>query len=532
MSKKSGLLYSLQKSFGIEPFTRIYLLLMLCVFPLYISYEKYTNVTKHKAYFFFITTILFLVSICLIHLTHIGNGKKHKQNKFFSTFSFFEWALLVFVFITILAAVVSPYRKYVFAGAPERYDGLLTTLLYAGAFFALLHYYKPRDLDFLLFAVSAMLVSIIGILQYFGADIFALFPYDKVPGYTAKTILFRTTLGNIDIVSSYTSLIVLFFGILYVKSNSKYRFAYLAAGALNIYLMLIAGAEAGMIGSLAAFVLAIPFIITDYKSIYRTCFLGFVYCLMVYLFNLTNVLSAETIASVPLLGILKSKWLIASLVLLIVGAAVFGIGRHIKINLSSKMMRIIGVVIMVIVILAGFAFVEIVGRDSSSGSLYEAREIMHGQLDDEFGTYRGFVWNRALALLKNDTSLGQLLIGSGPDTFGNRFKTYKAESQELLNVSYDKAHNEYLQILFCQGILGLVAYIAFLIALFMNAIPRAFDQPLLLAAGLASVSYIVQAFFSISVPIVTPLFWVMLAIMAVFCKDVKSNDGANHSAPR
>ena len=114
--------------------------------------------------------------------------------------------------------------------------------------------------------------------------------------------------------------------------------------------------------------------------------------------------------------------------------------------------------------------------------------------------------------------MGQLLIGSGPDTFVDRFETFKEESVSQFNQYYDKAHNEYLQILICQGILGLVAYLAFLGAVLLKAIKPAFEHPLLLACLLACVSYLVLAFFSISLPISAPALWILLGIAAMLSR--------------
>lgn len=499
--------------------SRIYVVLMLCVFPLYLHPDKYVSLTKHKANFFFVASIAYLFILGIVWLYENVGSAKHKAHKWKLKFSVADWAVLAFMAVSIISTLFSPFPEHVFLGLPERYDGLLTTLLYCAVYFALSRTYKLQQRDFLLFAASAMLISLIGILQYYGADIFSLFPYDLMPGFTAKTIIFRTTLGNIDIVSSYTSLTVLFFGILYIKGETKWRFFYLAAGALNVYLMVLGGAEAGIVGVLVAFVVAIPFLVSDYRTIYRTLFLGFAYALTAAIFTLTYALPAE--ASAFFASLLQSKLLLVAVGMLVAAALVYWIGPHIKLNWSKKTVRIIGAVLLMLVILTGFGSVEVIGRDTAQGSVYEAREILHGQLNDEFGTYRGFIWNRSIQLLQENTSVGQLLIGSGPDTFVDRFEPYFTEAVLKLDLNYDKAHNEYLQILFCQGLLGLLTYLVFLVALLIKAVPRAFEQPLLLAAVLSCVSYTIQAFFGISVPIATPLFWVILGIVALHCKNQK-----------
>ena len=501
--------YLQKTTFRTDTFSRIYLVTMLCIFPLFLAAEKYITLTSAKATFFYIVTGLYLLSIPMLRLTRFEGSGKQKPWK--PNFTVAEWAMLAFLFFCIVSAIFSPYPKYTFWGIKERNDGLMTALMYGGAFFMVSRYYKPRRLDFLLFAGSAALVSVIAILQYFNMDLFRLFPYDRLPEYTPQTIIFRTTLGNIDFISAYTSLTMPFFGILYVKSEGKSRFIYLAAGMLCTVLMVLAGAEAGMVGALAAFVISVPFILTDGRSITRTAFLGFAYCISIFSFKLAAKASEGT----AIHDMLGSRWLLLSFVLLFISAAVYFIYPHIHFHMTRRTVRIIGTAIMVLIILSGFAFVEIVGRSPDMGTVYQAREMMHGTMKDEFGTYRGYVWNCSIDLLKERTPVGQLLFGSGPDTFVNRFRPFRSETIDLLGKNYDKAHNEYLQILFCEGIFGLVAYLVFLFSVCRKAVARAFDDPLVLAAGLGSVAYMAQAFFSISAPIVTPLFFLLLALTAL-----------------
>ena len=470
-----------QSLFQTDAFSRIYLIMMLCIFPLFLTTGKYLTLTSTKATFFFVVTGLYILSIPMLRLTRFdGVGK---QSPYKPNFSVAEWALLAFLFFCIISALFSPYPKYTFWGIKERNDGLMTALMYGGAFFLISRYYRPRRLDFLLFAGSAMLVSVIAILQYFNMDVFHLFPYERLPEFTPQTIIFRTTLGNIDFVSAYTSLTMLFFGILYIKSEGKHRFIYLGAGMLCTMLMVLAGAEAGMVGALAAFVLSVPFVLTDGRSIARTAFVGFSYSLSIFSFKL----AAKASEGASIRDMLGSRWLLLSLILLVISAAVYFIYPHIRLRITRHTVRIIATALMVFIILSGFAFVEIVGRNPDMGTVYQAREMMHGTMKDEFGTYRGYVWNCSIDLLKEKTPPGQLLFGSGPDTFVNRFRPFRSESIDLLGKNYDKAHNEYLQILFCQGIFGLIAYLVFLFAVCRKAVARAFDDPLVLAAGLGAV---------------------------------------------
>ena len=160
---------------------------------------------------------------------------------------------------------------------------------------------------------------------------------------------------------------------------------------------------------------------------------------------------------------------------------------------------------------AGIAGIEILGRadpadENPSGLMYEAREILHGNIKDELGTNRVYIWRNALAALPNYP-----IIGTGPDTFAQAFPE---EAHMRYGESYDKAHSEYIQILICQGILGLACYLVFLVGILLKSIPAAFTNPLAMAVLAAFVGYCAQAFFNISLPIASQTLWVFAGMLA------------------
>ena len=499
-----------------ELLARIYVVIMLCIFPLYLNADKYILLTKHKTVFLFVVTLLALLSIPILYFTRFSGAHQIKSIKP-PTLSFAGWALIAFLFVTLIATVFTPYPENVFWGYKERFDGFATQLLYGAIFFFIARYYRPREIDIAAFAVSSMLVSIIGILQYYEIDFLKLFPYELMPGYTAKTIIFRTTLGNIDVVSSYLSITVVLFGLLYVKHPGKFRLLYLAAGALNVYMLVVGGAEAGMVGALAAFVFSLPFVLSDLKTLARLLLLGGVYAFMIFLFNTSNIAPGT-------LDLLGSRWILLSFSLLVLGGALFLVAGRVRFSPRAATMRWVGASLIVLIFVLGIVAVDHMGKDPAAGTIYQVRELLHGNFQDEFGTYRGFVWSRTFRILKENTPFPQLLIGSGPDTFVDRFGPFQEESKAVLNIIYDKAHNEYLQVVICQGILGLGAYLLFLGAVLKNAVKRAFTDPLLLACMLACVSYLVQAFFSISLPISAPVFWILLGVVALLARKQDGKD--------
>ena len=148
------------------------------------------------------------------------------------------------------------------------------------------------------------------------------------------------------------------------------------------------------------------------------------------------------------------------------------------------------------------------------GGVWELHEIFHGRGRLSFGSNRVAVWIYSLRL-----SAERLLTGGGTGTFPSRFNRY-LEDHELvipgeqdgrpLPAYFDNPHNEYIQQLTDHGIPALLLFSALL----FFAVFRRRDRglPLCAPCSAAVLCYAVQAFFSFSVCLVAPMFWVLLAL--------------------
>ena len=105
------------------------------------------------------------------------------------------------------------------------------------------------------------------------------------------------------------------------------------------------------------------------------------------------------------------------------------------------------------------------------------------------------------------------LLGTGPDTLGNRFyDDYPIEMNNHINVygqSVDKAHNEYLEYATSCGIFTLISYLTLVIMIGVKLIKRRKNEKYIIIL-MPIIGYLVQAVTNISVPMVAPLFWILL----------------------
>ena len=120
---------------------------------------------------------------------------------------------------------------------------------------------------------------------------------------------------------------------------------------------------------------------------------------------------------------------------------------------------------------------------------------------EDYGSGRITIWKNALKAVPK-----YFWLGSGIDTFGYVY------SQNNKGLYYDKAHNEYLQILITEGIFSLILYLSLLLTLFVDGIKS--NNKLVWILMMAFVGYALQAFLNIRVNTVAPTFYIIIGMMA------------------
>lgn len=137
----------------------------------------------------------------------------------------------------------------------------------------------------------------------------------------------------------------------------------------------------------------------------------------------------------------------------------------------------------------------------------EATEVAKGNLDDNYGTKRMYIWKETVKVVPQ-----YLWHGVGIDNFTKAFDGkalfLRTGSRTIM---YDKAHNEYLQTLVTQGIFSLISYLALYGYVTLRGIRTSFKQDKIYLV-LPVMGYLVQAFFNISVIEVAPIFFMALGL--------------------
>lgn len=147
--------------------------------------------------------------------------------------------------------------------------------------------------------------------------------------------------------------------------------------------------------------------------------------------------------------------------------------------------------------------------------------------DERWAANRGYAWQKLWTIYTEDTTPLQKLIGLGGDAVAERLNpdVESTRYMVLLNgEAFDSAHNEFLQHLVCAGALGLACWAGFWAVVLRRA---AQSGPALAGALLG---YLVQSLFSISMPGVLPLVFVLAALAGRGEESPPASDGARLGA--
>ncbi len=415
---------------------------------------------------------------------------------------------IAFALACILSFILSPYKKESLIGA-SRYDGLITQLVYVLIFLGVSLFGKARPYHYIAVALSVFVCSIVAIFQLFNINIFSLFPndlsfYDWGIKYSSA---FLGTIGNTNVLSAFFCLALPALFVMPIVSERKlYRLGIIALFPA-VFVLIRARVAGGFVGLGACALVAIPLVLADMKKLRRAFFSA-----APLLISASIALAFRPEYSSPdfsfsfSFGTLPLLALCAAAIFIIAGII---IGKIKSLSPSAKAMRTFFITICLIAVIIGLLFVYFFAP--ADGTLYELSQVLHGNIDDKFGSSRIKIWRGCLGLFKEHP-----IFGSGPDTLALRvdiqFARFVPETGKLLQTSVDNAHNEYIGYLINIGIFGLSAYL-FLLVLGLIRLIKSQSKPQICAIGLACLCYCVQSFFALGLPLVAPLFWISLALL-------------------
>ncbi|NMB94539.1 MAG: hypothetical protein GYA26_09970 [Flexilinea flocculi] len=503
--------------------TRIYMLIMLGLFPVYFDNFGFTAILQAKYNFFFNLTVgylILLLMICiLLVLKRVWVVPPFRKipGKIWRSTDIPQKAIFCLMIVASISAALAPDKSMVWNGF-VRFEGLQTKLLYWLTFLAISVFGSFHWTLLCALWCSSTFMGVISILQYTGKNPFTLFPAGTCYLVSDLTRMFIGTVGNIDSTAGMSCIMLPIFFCSFVLYRNRSRFFLLIPLLLNIFVLLFTGVQQGVVGLGAGLILMLPFVSNTVQRMRNTMVaLGLIFLTAAFQQMLAPAVmlgSEYANGAVVHFSFSFGKTSLLFILLALICAVSCFLLRYFgqKLTLqASTISRIIGTCLAVGLI-AGLLFLYFspAGKNPQHGLMYEGAQVLHGNMEESFGSNRFFVWKRVPALFRQYP-----VIGSGPDSFGPRFSA--AYQQDMLirfkkMLLFDHAENEYLSLLVNLGLIGLLLYLTLLGSqilrfLKMNKTTERiiFLSPLICAS--------VQLFFTSSTIIVSPVFWIVWGLL-------------------
>ena len=494
-------------------------------------------------------------------------GPAARIRAFWRRLSLTDKGVLIFFIISAISTLqASPYVSQAFYGNEGRYNGLVLNTLYTLFYFLLSRNLRCKPRYMRIFMASGLLVCLIGITDYFRMDIL---------GIDASTT-FYSTIGNINSFTAFAGMVVAVSGGLYVFSECSIyvRISYLIIHALSLEAMFMGNSDNTYLFLGLMYVLLPISAFRGRRSTYRFCALvsTFFTCILAVLL-VDRYYTGETVgidSVIKLIGrsniiefAAAASWALTAAVYYLVGrpgrpGGVQAAGKaaagaqpssgkaagDVQAAQQADHSSSAGVqaaslpaddamprtLVRVWIAFIGICIIAVTALFIWSNSNPELVEEKYPQLvkylvfNDAWGTHRGYIWRAAFEEYACLAPIHQI-FGTGPDTFG--IYMVKLRYNDMVRITgyyFDSAHNEYIELFFTLGPIGLAAHMMILIGTvkrcFINLAGKVCRHKAdMAAAALAVAGYAAQAIVNINVPIVAMFFWAMVTLGESMARD-------------
>jgi|GEM_PF-1664747 len=493
-----------------------------------------------------------------------------------------DLAIITYWLLMLVSCLLSEDKTTSFYGLDPRNNGFFYQTLYVAAYFIISRAMKPAEWKGLLFVWGGAILAVLCILHYYGVDVYDVVHFHMPnaageivegrlkesfagPFWNSTTYRFMGPVGNVNLGSYILSVALVLAAGFYITGvqprfpgvqsrlgepdeegvrevrslfrlvTDKFGISLVVCFVIILFAELNINTDAGLV-AMAAAVLAVPVALCgSFERLSRA--------LTVFAAAAGTVLLDNLIDSALRkdgFGTTAKVLVMLTLVLVFMAVAAGMIKNKPRFrDIPTRRLRTVMSCLVVLAIVGGITLSLVITQpdDPAAGALsgtsavleqedvkeksdtiiHELGQMLRGNFDDSFGHNRLFTWKRTLTLVKYHP-----VFGIGPDNFARFFaRYYRQEAVEMFpssNGNLDKAHNEFLDVLLCNGIAGLTAYLAFFGVLlwccFRNADSRRFAP----VFGVAVLSYMAHAFFGYQLPIQSPVMWMMIGAAAAYAK--------------
>ena len=485
---------------SLDVFSGIGILLFLVGCPYFLS-DRYYSMTLAKTLFFIGCSAFFFLG-CLIlrralkKRVRIPLIRKNRTELYF----------LLFIGLAVVSCALAEDPMDAFAGGKGRNMGLMMFLFIWFAYVAVSRFGQFRTPVAVIFGASLVGVDLIAFLQFCRLDPFGLYAGTKEIVRTS----FMTLLGNKDVYYSYLSLALPFALYLIFEAQSlREKIFWYAVSWTGFIGVLVCNSEGGYVCLAVSFLF---FLLAKCKD--KANLLTFLRIVMLFM------------TACALISLLRSNFAKGNireelLTKLFISPIFWGVGLPVSVGLYVLLLkkeppeRFFAVMKKAVVIAVAVAAAVLIGLFVYFTFINTTVRIKRWAVFFRFGSAswgsgRSTIWKNMIEIYGRLPVVNQL-FGAGEESIAALMNRYLPEAVAANEKILDNAHNEYLQYLVTHGLLGLIAYVLFVV----SAVKRGFKEGgrYQRAAALAACCYLVQASYNLMQAITTPMFFVFLALM-------------------
>lgn len=500
----------------------VYLILVGVGIPL-VFWDKYFDILVAKYYYYCACTIVMFICISSYLLIRLNKANKFlakiKIRKIFEQITWGDYSILAFYLIALISTVTSSYRYEAFWGNEGRYTGLFLITLYVISYFCISRLWKFEAKYINAIVTAGLFVCVFGITDYFNLDLLKF----KVLMVGSQRDIFTSTIGNINTYTAYVGIIIAISAVLFLTAEDLKKILFYFFSTVIGFCAIIMGASDNAYLSLGALFAFLPlYIFKDNLGIKRYAILLATFLSVIQGIGWINKNFVDQVIGIDssiklILGVKELTFFTIGLWIIIVFWYFIDFRKNKRyIEYGNKLRYLWLIFLLVIAICVIYAFYDCNFLENADkyGSISS-----YLLFNDDWGTHRGFIWRNAMECYF-DLSWWKKLVGYGPETFG--ILMLQKTANNPYNELFDNAHNEYLHLLTTVGIAGLLFYVYFIIRVVKQGIRIHNKNPYIMGVLFGVICYSVQAFVNLNLPIVAPVFWVLLAIGA--SKETKYNN--------
>lgn len=486
--------------------TSYYLALMFGFFPLFLT-EQYAHARTDKFWLFLILTAALTLSVGACMLMYKAESKRlGTEYRAILPLTPPDVMMLCFYGFAAASTVLSDYPSDSFTGFAGRDNGLLLMTAYMLMYFIVTRSYVYKDYVLAVYLIVAGAVALLTVLNFFYID-----PLSMLEGYDEATAAdFGSTIGNKNMIAAFMCLYLPVAVMTFAVTEKRFLRAVSAVTVPIAYTGLIcADSTSDILGLIV--ILPVMLIFSARRLDYlRRCVLAYA---IAFLSGKLLLLFGEHNKGFEFI----QRFLIESpLVYAVAGlfAALYLIlrfvGQNAEARYPAKTVRNILVILFLLGIISSVGLFAYFSAADTVTDLGDFEKLL--RFSDSWGTHRGFMWRVSFEEFARYNPL-RILFGSGPDTVYHVLEPHFEELLERFgDGSTDCAHNEYINYLLSQGVLGLCSYLGLMAAVIVRGLKTARKNPLTLIFISAVVCYLAQSVVNLYTPIVTPLMFVFTAL--------------------